>query len=90
MSVDIEIPSVFGKYSNNKLDFKVEARTVGEALHELGKQSPGLKKLLFEKEDKLSRAFDIFVNGESAYPETLTKPVKDGDKLNIVMLIYGG
>jgi molybdopterin converting factor small subunit len=90
MSVDIEIPSVFGKYSNNKLDFKVEARTVGEALRELGKQSPGLKELLFEKGDELSRAFDIFVNGESAYPETLTKPVKDGDRLNIVMLIYGG
>jgi molybdopterin converting factor small subunit len=90
MSIDIEIPSVFGKYSENKLEFKVEARTVGEALLELGKQSSGLKKLLFEEEGKLSRAFDVFVNGESTYPEKLAKPVKDGDKLNIVMLIYGG
>jgi molybdopterin converting factor small subunit len=90
MSVEIEIPSVFGKYSDNKLDFKVEARTVGEALRELGKQSPALKKLLFEEEGKLSRAFDVFVNGESTYPEKLGKAVKDGDRLNIVMVIYGG
>jgi molybdopterin converting factor small subunit len=90
MSVEIVIPSIFARYSDNKLDFNVKARTVGEALRELGKQSPGLKALLFEKEDKLSRSFDVFVNGESTYPETLTKPVKDGDKLNIVMLIYGG
>jgi len=90
MSVEIEIPSVFGRYSHNKLNFKVEAPTVGEALRELGKQSPGLRKLLLDKEGKLSRAFDVYVNGESAYPQTMTRPVNDGDKLNIVMLIYGG
>lgn len=90
MSVEIEIPSVFGRYSHKKLNFTVEARTVGEALRELGKQSPGLKKLLLDKEGKLSHAFDVYVNGESAYPQTMTKPVKDGDKLNIVMLIFGG
>ncbi len=90
MSVNIEIPSVFGRYSDNKLNFKVEAKTVGEALHQLGKQSPGLGKLLLDKEGNLTQAYDVFVNGESAYPETMTKPVKNGDKLNIVMLIYGG
>lgn len=90
MSAEIEIPSEFGRYSGNKLSFKVEARTVGEALREMAKQSPALGKLLLEKEDKLSRAFDVYVNGESIYPEMLKKPVKDGDKLTIVMLIYGG
>jgi molybdopterin converting factor small subunit len=90
MSVNIEIPSVFGRYSHNKLNFRVEAKTVGEALRHLGEQSPGLKKLLLDKEGNVMPGYDIFVNGESAYPETMTKPVKDGDKLNIVMLIYGG
>jgi sulfur carrier protein ThiS len=90
MSVNIEIPSVFGRYSGNKLNFRVEARTVGEALHKLGKESPGLGKMLLDDEGKLTRAFDVFVNGESAYPGTMARPVKDGDKLNIVMVIYGG
>jgi len=90
MSVTIEIPSVFGRYSDNKLSFEVEAQTVGEALHELGKQSPGLKQLLLDKEGNLMHSYDVYINEESAYPETMTKPVKDGDKLNIVMIIYGG
>lgn len=72
------------------MNFRVEARTVGEALHQLGKESPGLKKLFLDKEGNLVQGYDVFVNGESAYPETMIKPVKDGDKLNIVMLIYGG
>jgi sulfur carrier protein ThiS len=90
MSVEIEIPSIFGKYSGNKINFKVEARTVGEALQALGKQSPGLKKLLFDKEGKLIHTFEVWVNGESAYPHTMSKKVEDGDRLNLVMLIYGG
>jgi molybdopterin converting factor small subunit len=90
MSVNIEIPSVLGKYSKRKLNFEVESKTVGEALRELGKQSPGLKKLLLDKEGNLTHFYDVYVNGESTYPQTMTRTVKDGDKLNIVMLIFGG
>jgi molybdopterin converting factor small subunit len=90
MSVAIEIPSVLGKYSKKKLNFEVEAKTVGEALRELGKQSPGLKKLLLDKEGNLAHFYDVYVNGESAYPQTMARPVKDGDKLSIIMLIFGG
>jgi len=90
MSVTIEIPSVLGKYSHRKLNFEVKAKTVGEALRELGKQSPGLKKLLLDKEGNLAHFYDVYVNGESAYPQTMTRPLKDGDKLNIVMIIFGG
>ena len=42
---------------------------------------------------KTGNLFDniiISVNGESAYPEQLAKPVKDGDELNIVFMISGG
>ncbi len=90
MSVTIEIPSVFGRYSDNKLSFEVEGKTVGEALHALGTQSPGLKKLLLDKEGRLVRNYDVYVNGESAYPHVMTRPVRSGDRLNIVMIIYGG
>jgi len=90
MSIEVEIPSILGKYSDNKLSFKVEAGTVGEALHEVGKKSSGLKKLLLDNEGNLMHYYDVYVNGESAYPETMDKPIKDGDKLNVVMLIFGG
>ncbi|MBE9522435.1 MAG: ThiS family protein, partial [Proteobacteria bacterium] len=33
---------------------------------------------------------DIYVNLESSYPEELAKPVMDGDKLSVTLMIAGG
>ena len=48
------------------------------------------KQALFDKSGRLHRYLDVYVNGESAYPEELVKPVKDGDNLQIVMIVAGG
>jgi molybdopterin converting factor small subunit len=90
MSVEIELSSVFGRFTDNKLNFQVEGKTVGECLKKLFTQYPKLGKVLLTSEGKLQRAYDVYINGESAYPREMTKPVKDGDKLNIVFIIYGG
>jgi len=90
MSVEVELSSILARYTNNQLVAKVKGSTVGECLDNLVKKFPNLKKFLFNKQGKLSNVFDVYVNGESAYPQELTKPVKNGDKLNIVFIIYGG
>jgi len=51
---------------------------------------PELRKWLFEKDGKLNRLVEIYVNAESSYPEELSKPVKDGDELHILIIISGG
>ena len=61
-----------------------------ECLNHLFKQFPGMKKQLFSKHGNLFENIIISVNGESAYPEQLAKPVKDGDELKIVFIIGGG
>jgi hypothetical protein len=90
MSVDIEISSIFGRYTNNELNLKAEGKTVGECLHDLARQYPEFGKMLLDKNGDLSPSFDVFINGESAYPHTMTRPVTGGDKLHIVLLVYGG
>ena len=90
MSIEIEISSVFARYANNQTVFQVKGNTVGECLQELLAQFPDLKKIVLDKNGKLSHAFDVYVNGESSYPQEMSKPVKDGDKLNIILLIHGG
>jgi molybdopterin converting factor small subunit len=90
MSVKIEISSIFARYANNQTDLKAEGKTVGECLHDLARQYPELGRMILDKNGELVPSFDIFVNGESAYPGTMARPVKDGDKLHIVMLIFGG
>jgi molybdopterin converting factor small subunit len=90
MSAEIEISSVFGRYTNEQLNIKVEGKTVGECINDLVRQYPDIGKVLLDKNGKLGHSYDVFINGESAYPVDMAKSVSDGDKLNIVMLIYGG
>jgi molybdopterin converting factor small subunit len=69
---------------------EVNGNTVGECLRHLVEQFPIFEKQLFDKNGKLSPYIDIYVNGENAYPEKLSKPVKDGDELDILIFIVGG
>ncbi|MFC2020450.1 MoaD/ThiS family protein [Chloroflexota bacterium] len=97
MSIKIKIPLSYLQ-SSDDTDFvqltpevvEVSGSTVGECLNHLAKQFPGMKKQLFTKTGSLFENIIISVNGESAYPEQLAKPVKDGDELNIVFIIDGG
>tara|TARA_B100000315_G_C14361964_1_gene488874 strand:+ start:360 stop:632 length:273 start_codon:yes stop_codon:yes gene_type:complete len=90
MSIKINIPSYMQSFTNNMKAVEVNGNTVSECLNHLIKQFPGIKKQLFSKNDNLFESILISVNGESAYPEQLAKPVKDGDELKIIFIIGGG
>jgi molybdopterin converting factor small subunit len=68
----------------------VNGSNVGECFNNLVAEYPNLDEWLYEEKGKLSKYIDIFVNDESAYPEELRKPVKDGDEIYILMQIAGG
>ena len=78
------------QYTNQQSIAEVNGDTVGQCLDNLIKQFPDIKKALFDKNGKLLNYIDIYVNKESAYPEELAKPVKEGDELHIVITIAGG
>ena len=90
MSIEVKFSPILAKYTNNQRATEVSGSNVGECLDHLVKQFPDLKPALFAKDGKLHRYLDVYINGESAYPEELVKPVKDGDELHIVMVIAGG
>ena len=77
-------------FTNSMEVVEVSGSTVGKCLNYLVKQFPGIKGQLFSKNGNLFENVIISVNGESAYPEQLAKPVKDGDELNVVLIIGGG
>jgi molybdopterin converting factor small subunit len=68
----------------------VEGNTVGECLSNLVQQYPGMEKALFTKKDKLLNVVEVFVNDASAYPNELSKPVKDGDEITLLVMLAGG
>jgi molybdopterin converting factor small subunit len=49
-----------------------------------------MKDKIFYKRARLFGYYDVYVNGETIYPENLKKPVKDGDEISINIYIAGG
>lgn len=90
MSVDVKISSILTRYTNKQQTAKVNGSTVGECLENLVEQFPELRRVLFNKDGRLQHYIDVYINGESVYPEELAKPVKDGDNLHLLMVIAGG
>jgi molybdopterin converting factor small subunit len=90
MSVEVELSSMFGIYTDDRLNMKVEGKTIRECLHDLVRQYPRLKKMLLNKDGNLMQSYDFYINGASVYPKDMNLPLKDGDKLNILYVIHGG
>jgi molybdopterin converting factor small subunit len=90
MSIETKIPPLFARYTGHQKSAEVNGSTVGECLDDLIRQFPEFKQALFDKNGRLHRHLDIYVNRTSAYPEELAKAVKDGDELRIMMIFSGG
>jgi molybdopterin converting factor small subunit len=90
MSIELKISSVFARYAGNNMVIPVTGNTVGECLQDLKMQYPELGNIFLDENGNLLRSFDIYINDKSAYPDEMKKPVVDGDKLNIMPVIYGG
>lgn len=90
MSVKLNLHRSLAHLADDQTVVEVDGNTVGQCLEQLAARFPRLKRRLFEKDGTLSRILEIYVNGESAYPDELATPVKDGDELHTVVLISGG
>jgi molybdopterin converting factor small subunit len=90
MPVNIHIHTTHRQYTDGQEVVSVEGKTVRECLNNLIKQYPKLEKALFAKKDKLHNNIEIYLNHASAYPDELSKSVKDGDEIHIVTMLAGG
>jgi len=90
MSVNVHIHTTHRQFTNGLKVVSFEGSTVGDCLNQLIEQFPGMEKALFAKKDQLLRNVEIYLNRESAYPNELLKPVKDGDEIHLVVMLAGG
>ena len=90
MSVQFNIPQFLHHLSGDVRVVGVNGGTVGECIDDLVRQYPQLRESIFEEERKIRSLLNVYINGESAYPGELEKPVKDGDKLDIMYTLVGG
>jgi molybdopterin converting factor small subunit len=90
MPVKVHVHVTHRQFTNGQDVVTVEGNTVGECLNHLVRQHPGMEKALFAKKDKLLNVVEVFLNHASAYPNELTKPVKDGDEITLLVMLAGG
>jgi molybdopterin converting factor small subunit len=69
---------------------EIEGENVGECLWNLDKKIPGMAENLFDRNGKLLKHIEIFVNGKTAFPNELTTVVTDGDEISLLILLAGG
>ncbi len=90
MGVRVVTSQALTEYSTGRELGEVNGGTVRECLDVLIRRVPELKKLLFNESGSLHEYVDIFINRETAFPDPLSRPVKDGDEIFLVCLIGGG
>jgi molybdopterin converting factor small subunit len=90
MGVKVNLHLTLRRHTGGREAVEVEGKTVGECLRNVVKQFPGLDASIFDKKGGLSHLVEIYLNLQSAYPNELAKPVKDGDEIHVTLLLAGG
>ena len=90
MAVTIHIPLIYRHLSNDVETLQVEGKTMGECFHQLIKRFPQMRNAILNEEGELQNLLEIFLNSESAYPDELARPTKDGDVIYITTILSGG
>lgn len=78
------------RYTGGKDIVEVTGGTVGQCVDELLRRYPAAREVLLDEGGELHHAIEISINGLSAQPERLARPVRDGDELCLLFQIGGG
>jgi sulfur-carrier protein len=85
------IPSVLRTETAGAARLDVDGDTVGEVVHALVEQHPGLRGRLMTSEGELHRFVNLYLNGEDVrYLGGLDTRVDDGDEVRLLPAIAGG
>ena len=90
MSVTIHIHKTHRHHTGGNAVVDTKGTTVGECIADLTDQYPTIESELFEDIGRIKRTIEIYLNMESAYPDELTRPVKNGDEIHLTILLAGG
>jgi molybdopterin converting factor small subunit len=90
MSIEVTIPPFMQYMAGGVKRAEVDGKTVAECLEALARQHPRLRPRLLGPDGELPRGLNLFINGESAFPGELSRPVNDGDRIHIAYVMVGG
>ena len=90
MSVKVIMPVFLQAFTESEEMIEVNGATVGDCLGALTKRHPGVRKMLVDDTGKLLSYVGVYINGQNAFPNEMSRPVKDGDEIHVLYALGGG
>ncbi len=91
MAVKVRIPTPLLKLTNNQVEVECSGETVSQILEDLGTKFPGIKERIYDKQGKLRKFVNIYVNDQDVRVlKGEATGLKEGDEVSIIPAIAGG
>jgi molybdopterin converting factor small subunit len=87
----VNIPTPLRQFAEGRAAVPVSGKSVGDALGDLTRQYPDLKRHLYDDAGRLRAFVNVYVNDQDIrYLEKDNTPLTEGDSISIVPSIAGG
>ncbi|MFC1907756.1 ThiS family protein [Chloroflexota bacterium] len=92
MSIKVNIPSFFQRYTDEHDTVEVNGTTIGECLNDLIRQFPKMERMLFYEPNDLDDGVVICLNREvlTAWDNPLNRRVVESDDISLLVIAAGG
>ncbi|MFQ5896577.1 MAG: ubiquitin-like small modifier protein 1 [Nitrospinota bacterium] len=91
MRITVRVPTPLRSLTGNQESVQVEAANIREAFLAVEQKFPGIRERLYDKEGKLRRFVNVYVNEEDIrFLDGEDTALKEGDEVSIVPAIAGG
>jgi sulfur-carrier protein len=91
MSVEVKIPTVLRKHTNNEAVLQANGGTIRELIEDIAGKFPDFKDKVLAEGGELHRFINVYANDEDVrYLEGLDTKVADGDSVAILPAVAGG
>ncbi len=90
MSVKVRLHQYFQEMAGGQEVVEAKGNTVREMIDDLEAKYPGIREHLLDRRGRIQGFVELFVNAQPVYPESTSMPIKDGDSIEILMIVAGG
>jgi len=91
MAVLVRIPTPLRSLTKGQAEVQVDAANVGDLIHGLEKEYPGMKERLVDESGEVRRFINFYINEEDVrFLQGSKTELKAGDQVSIVPAIAGG
>jgi sulfur-carrier protein len=91
MSVEVKVPTVLRKHTNNEAILEANGGTIRELIEDIAGKHPECREKVLSDDGNLHRFINVYANDEDVrYLEGLETKVQDGDTVSILPAVAGG